>query len=212
VTRRATPDAGAVAHTRSRGFTLVEVLVVLTIVGIVISGVSLSLNVMRGRDTDLALERLRWVLEATAERATIHGQPIAIELISDGYRFSVLDTDGRWTAYEAPPLFTEKRLPDTLRWGLLHTASGARDRLVFGSRAPAFQLYVRTPDGTVRYTGRATGAVTLERGTAAQTIEPEHQPPPPRRSGFSREHTAIAAEAAPTGHIRVPCDYTVVAS
>lgn len=153
-------------HSTRDGFTLIEVLVVLIIVGIVISGVSLSLDVMRRRDTDLALERLRWVLEATAERASTHGRPIAIELISDGYRFSVLDTDGRWSAYEAPPLFAEKRLPDTLRWGPLYTSTGARDRLVFGTRAPSFQLYVRTPDGAVRYTGRATGAVKLERNTA----------------------------------------------
>ena len=150
-------------HAGRRGFTLVEVLVVLTIVGIVISGVSLSLDIMHRRDSDLALERLRWVLEATAERAAVHGQPIAIELIPDGYRFSTLDADGRWSAYEAPPLFTEKRLPDTLRWGPLYVGTGARDRLVFGSRAPSFQLFVRTPDGTARYTGRATGAVKLER-------------------------------------------------
>lgn len=206
MTRRVPPAAGVAA----RGFTLVEVLVVLTIVGIVISGVSLSLEVMRRRDSDLALERLRWVLEATAERASIHGQPIAIDLIPDGYRFSVLEADGRWSAYEAPPVFTEKRLPDTLRWGPLYTASGARDRLVFGSRAPAFQLFVRTPDGTARYTGRATGAVTLERGAATRTVEPDHQPP--RRSGFSHDSGVVAAKAAPTGDLRVPCVCAVAVS
>jgi general secretion pathway protein H len=140
-------------HTGVAGFTLIEVLVVLTIVGLVLSGVSWSVEALRHRDGDLA---------ATAERAQIRGQPIAIELLPDGYRFSVLDPDGRWIAWEAPPVFAERRLPESFRWGTLSGGSGVERRIIFGIRAPRFELTVHTPKGTLRYTGRSTGAVLLE--------------------------------------------------
>lgn len=156
------PRAGLRRLAAIGGFTLIEVLVVLSIVGLVIAGVSWSLEALRHRDEDLALERLRHVLEATAERAQIRGQPIALELLPDGYRFSVLDTDGRWIAWEAPPVFAERRLPESFRWGPLQAGPSVERRIVFGSRAPRFELTVHTPKGLMQYSGRSTGAVTLE--------------------------------------------------
>ncbi len=145
------------------GFTLIEVLVVLTIVGVAISGLTLGFGALRERDTDHALERLRWVLEATAERAQTQGQPIAFELLSDGYRFSILDTDGKWLAFEEAPQFIEKLLPDSLHWEELRTQRGKTERLVFGNRSPRFELLVRTPEGIRQLSGQATGAVVLQR-------------------------------------------------
>ncbi|HRP98515.1 MAG TPA: prepilin-type N-terminal cleavage/methylation domain-containing protein [Rhodocyclaceae bacterium] len=154
-------------HTTASGFTLVEVLVVLTIVGLVLAGTSMSLDALRNRDTDLALARLQRVLEASAEHAQISGRPIAFERLADGYRFSALDADGRWVAYEAPPVFTERMLPAGLRWGDLRHAAGLTDRLVFGQRAPRFELFVHDADGTTVLRGRSTGAVERERRAAA---------------------------------------------
>ncbi|MFN3985099.1 MAG: prepilin-type N-terminal cleavage/methylation domain-containing protein [Rhodocyclaceae bacterium] len=151
------------APRRARGFTLIEVLVVLTILGLAISGVSLSLEALRGRDTDLALERLRWVLEASAERARIRGQAIAFDPLPDGYRFSILDTDGRWIAFEEGPIFVEKVLPDGLAWSDLRVEGQRASRIVFASRAPRFELQVRTRDGVARLAGRTTGVVDLRR-------------------------------------------------
>ncbi len=144
---------------RSRGFTLIEVLVVLTILGVVISGVSVSLETLRGRDTGLAVERLRWVLEATAERARIRGQSIAFETLPDGYRFSMRDTDGRWIALEEAPLFVERVLPDDLRWAALRVNEQSARYIVFGTRSPRFELELLTPDGSVLLRGRGTGEV-----------------------------------------------------
>lgn len=154
-------------HRRPCGFTLIEVLVVLAIVGIVVAGASLSLETLRHRDVDRAIERLRWVLEATAERAQTLGQPLALELLPDGYRFSALDTDGRWVAFDEAPLFSEQVLPDTLRWQGLRTAQGSSERVVFGNRSPRYELRVSTPDGIRVLAGQATGAVVLLPGAQA---------------------------------------------
>ena len=155
------PSARFRRHAR-QGFTLIEVLVVLTIVGLVASGISLSLETLRGRDTDRAIERLRHVLEHTAERAQTRGQPIALELLTDGYRFSTLDTDGRWVAFEEAPLFVERVLPNDLSWGGLRLDTGETRRLVFGNRAPRFELAVDTPAGRVLLSGTPTGAVSID--------------------------------------------------
>ena len=140
------------------GFTLVELLVVMIVIGVAVSGVSLGLDALRGRDAALATERLRWVLEAAAERAQVRGRPIAMEFLSDGYRFSILGADGRWAAFDEPPVFAEKLLPPQVSWELRIDGRPA-DRLVFGTRAPRFELVVRTPDGRVALSGYETGAV-----------------------------------------------------
>lgn len=160
---------GRIVPIECRGFTLFEVLVVLAIIGVVASGVSIGVDALRGRDVGLALERLQWVLEASAERARTRGQPIAFELLEDGYRFSVLDPDGRWYSLDEPPVFSERVLPDTMRWGALRTDSGNADRIVFGNRAPRFELTVHTPVGFARLSGGISGAVKLDRGTSGTT-------------------------------------------
>lgn len=147
----------------SGGFTLIEVLVVLIIIGVVASGTSIGLDALRARDTDLAVDRLRHVLEAAAEHAQIRGRPIALDRLPDGYRFSMLDADGSWIALDEAPTFTERRFPDALNWQALQIEGRPVDRLVFGSLAPQFELTLATPDGRVVLSGRETGEVAEAR-------------------------------------------------
>lgn len=149
-------------QTCPRGFTLVELMVTLAIVGLVASGISLSLNVLHGRDVEREVERLRQVLEATAERAQIRGQSVAIELLPDGYRLSQRDTADQWTLLDEPPLFTERRFPQALQWAPEHLAPGQARRLVFSQRAPHFTLVLQTSTQRFRLNGRITGAVELD--------------------------------------------------
>ncbi|MCB1912899.1 MAG: prepilin-type N-terminal cleavage/methylation domain-containing protein [Rhodocyclaceae bacterium] len=148
----------------AQGFTLIEVMVVLVIIALTATGISVALDAVQGREASRAVERLRLVLEATAERASVRGQPIAVEFIADGYRFSAFETDGNWRPLIDPPVFAEKLLPDDVVRGRLLVEGldqSATPRLVFGTTPPQFTLELGTPEGRVTLAGRPTGAVTV---------------------------------------------------
>jgi general secretion pathway protein H len=150
---------------RHAGFTLIEIMVVLVIMGVMATGISIGLDSLRGRDADQALRRLRLVLEATADRAIVRGRPIAIELLPDGYRFSALDPDDNWRPLNDPPVFTERTLPGGLSWAGLRLdgqADATSPRLQFGSQTPEYELRVATPAGNARLRGKANGEVILD--------------------------------------------------
>ncbi len=149
----------------ARGFTLIEVMVVLVIIGLVATGIGVSLSALQGREADRAVERLRLVLEASAERAAVRGQPIAVEFFAAGSRFSAFATDGSWRALVDPPLFNERLLPDDVVRGRLIVEGrdlSSEPRLVFASAAPEFSLVLTTPAGAIHLNGRATGEVRRE--------------------------------------------------
>ena len=102
--REIAPPRPPRAVRRSAGFTLIEVMVVLVIMGVMATGITLGIDSLRGRDADQALRRLRLVLEASADRASVRGRPIAVEFLPDGYRFSALDPDDNWRPLIDPPI------------------------------------------------------------------------------------------------------------
>ena len=148
---------------RSRGFTLIEVLVVMVIVGVALGGVSVSVEALRARDGERALQRLQHVLEAAAEHGLLRGQPLRFEPLADGYRFSRLDADGQWSLREVPAVFAERVFPESLRWQ--NPAQMAA--LVFGSRAPRFTLDLRLDGQPAQLAGSATGQVVRARAAVA---------------------------------------------
>ncbi len=151
---------------RARGFTLIEVMVVLVILAITATAVSFSIEGWHARETEHEVDRLRLVLEAAGERAAVHGTPIAAEFMPGRYRFSELDTEGKWRPIVDGDALAERALPDTLSWAGLVVegrTANAEPPLVFGAEMPMFELRLRTPDGDRRYRSRADGSVTLER-------------------------------------------------
>ena len=84
---------GAVSQ---RGFTLIEVLVVLVIIGIMVGLVGVRL--MPGDDRVLAneVQRLALLLEQTRDQAVVSGEPIAFTVEQGGYRFWALTEDNQW--------------------------------------------------------------------------------------------------------------------
>lgn len=84
-------------HRTVSGFTLIEVLVVLVIVGVVVAGVTLSVGGQSERELENAALRARALIELACERAELGGRDIGFAALQDGLRFGYVDPDG-WKA------------------------------------------------------------------------------------------------------------------
>jgi general secretion pathway protein H len=104
---------------QATGFTLIEVLVVLVIMGVMATVVSIGVGSLNERSDERSLQRLSRAIEAAAERAMVRGRPLAVEFGAGGCRFLVMNIDGSWQAMSEPPLFAEWHLPSGWTWASL---------------------------------------------------------------------------------------------
>ncbi len=102
---------------RQRAFTLIELLVVVVIVGIVISVVVLSINVL-GRDTEIEDEsrRLEALLGLVKEQAEMQNRDYGLRLEQTGYQFLRFDVRrNEWQAVEGDDLLRRRSFPPGVR-------------------------------------------------------------------------------------------------
>ncbi len=95
---------------RARGFTLLEVLVVLLIIGVLVSFAALSINRADTAVPDEA-RRLAALIRLSGEEAVLQGQEYAIQFEADTYSF--LNFDGEaWQPVADDELLRARTLPD----------------------------------------------------------------------------------------------------
>jgi general secretion pathway protein H len=107
-------------RTLHRGFTLVEIMVVVVIAGIISSIVIMSMNVV-GDDRDLQQEvyRMGSLVDLAADEATLQGRDFGLEILRAGYRFVEHDPyTNRWAEIIGDDILRPRQLPEDFEFEL----------------------------------------------------------------------------------------------
>jgi len=153
-------------HRTGAGFTLIEVLVVVAIIGLMVAGFVLSLS-LTGRDPDLEREsdRLFTLLNYAREQAELQTREYGILFQEDGYEFLAYDVQlGQWRSVFEDDALGARKLPEGLGVKLV-----VETRPVV-LRRPA-DAHDKTPQVMIHADGDLTAfAVTLERDGGLRSV------------------------------------------
>ncbi|HEY0488636.1 MAG TPA: type II secretion system minor pseudopilin GspH [Telluria sp.] len=146
----------------ARGFTLVEVMVVMVLIGIMLGLVSLNAIPSPRQDLQKEAQRIALLLQLARDEAIVRNRLIAFEANSDGYRFMVRNETG-WDIVTKDDLLRErpfKNAPLTLRLDPVAqdgVSTNGKLRITFG-REPVDRPFVLTlGSGEDRLAIRADG-------------------------------------------------------
>ncbi|MES9992758.1 MAG: type II secretion system minor pseudopilin GspH [Candidatus Thiodiazotropha sp.] len=157
--------------TVQRGFTLIEVMVVVIIIGILINYVTLTFG--RNSPEDLLkteARRLSSLLGLASEEALLRSLLIGVDITEDSYGFLTLD-EGNWQPMD-DTLFRPRQLPEGMEFSIASSQQDGEDEeenipeiiLLNSGEMTPFELklsYDRI-DSYYRLTGNEIGEQTLD--------------------------------------------------
>nr|WP_323120572.1 type II secretion system minor pseudopilin GspH [Burkholderia alba] len=141
-----------------RGFTLLEMLVVLLIVGLLVAVVALAPSRNRRTDLDEEAQRLATLLESAGDEAQIRSASIAWQPVDGGYRFYQRAANGAWKPLSDDLLRPYRWHTDVTGVSMRYTGSGdAIPRVVVGNESIDVPVTITLSSGTVRLLVVGTG-------------------------------------------------------
>lgn len=146
---------------RAAGFTLLEILVVIVIIGIIVSAATIGMGVL-GRDREVEDQSRRFwaVLQQVREEAELQSLDVGVYIVANGYEFQRYDRRRlAWVPITDDKLYAPRELP-----------AGLRFRLWLDSREvvlkPTFPEHSQDADD--------------ERDEDGAALSKKNQPPPPQ--------------------------------
>lgn len=103
----------AAIRARNGGFTLIEILVVLVVIGLLAALAVMSMGgSSRTREMENEIRELYLLMQTAAEQAVLNNSEMGLVLDDQGYRFLVWEgQSGKWTS-PGEPMFRERGLSD----------------------------------------------------------------------------------------------------
>lgn len=137
-----------------RGFTLIEMLVVLMIIGLFVGLVSTITQPDDRAKLRLEAERLSQLLDFAATEAQLTGKSIAWTADESGYRFWRSDDDGVWSEVRDSELLRARTLPQGMEISDFHVENMRPQggmRLEFAPQGSPLAFTIGLSLGTERY-------------------------------------------------------------
>lgn len=100
------------------GFTLIELIAVVVIIGIIISFATLSIGQHSDQRLQTEAKRLQHLLRMASDEAIMQTREYAIRFSGEGYSFLVMGADGKFLPIEADPLFAPRKVDDDTKLSL----------------------------------------------------------------------------------------------
>ncbi len=150
---------------RTRGFTLIEIIVVIFIIGIVVSFATLSVNVSTTRVVPSEVQRLESLMALASDEAVLQTQEMALEVYRNGYRFMELmqaDQSWKWQPLQDDAQFRPRCFPEGV----------TMEAVIEGLEAP-----LDTVDCT-KFTAPADETSSEEKATVQKSRLDEDKEPP----------------------------------
>lgn len=154
---------------RAGGFTLVEILVVVAIIGIVLAVASVNLLPDDRRTLETEAERVALLFELARDAAISGGEELAWQADGRRYAFYRRGEEKQWVDVAGDEMLRSRDWPSGLKLEVMkinHVAVASDARLIFAPSGvtPPFELVLSLGQARVGVRGNALGRVEVVKG------------------------------------------------